>query len=92
MMMCSGVAFTAPWVLLEFRADDVLGGFGQAAFGVVAYVERDGLTEGLEEPVQEDLRLALFVAGDVFVAPSDEFGEFVPARHGRPATDSRQGT
>ena len=41
-----------------------------------------GLTEGLKEPVEEDLRLAFFVAGDVLLTPRGEFGEFFPARHG----------
>jgi hypothetical protein len=39
------------------------------------------VAEGLEEIVQKDLRLALFVASDLFGAPCGEFGEFVPAGH-----------
>ena len=39
------------------------------------------LTESLEEPVEEDLRLPLFIAGDVLPAPCGEFGELFPARH-----------
>jgi hypothetical protein len=35
----------------------------------------------LEEPVEEDLRLTLFVARDVFLTPRGKFREFFPARH-----------
>jgi hypothetical protein len=41
-----------------------------------------GLTEGLKEAVQKDLRLSLFVAGDVVLTPRSKCGEFVPIRHG----------
>ena len=47
-----------------------------------ACFERTGLAEGLEEPIQEDLRLALFIARGVFGTPVGEFGEPFPARHG----------
>jgi hypothetical protein len=40
------------------------------------------LAEGLAAPVEEDLRLALFIAGDVVSAPLDEFKESFPAQHG----------
>ena len=35
-------------------------------------VETTGLAEGLGEPVKEDFRLALFIAGDVLGAPRGE--------------------
>jgi hypothetical protein len=40
-------------------------------------------TKAGERPgaVEEDLRLILFVAGDVFLTPRGEFREFFPARH-----------
>ena len=34
------------------------------------------------------MRLALFVASDVRLAPRDEFGEFVDIRHGRSVAES----
>jgi len=45
-------------------------------------VERAGLTEGLKKTVEEDLRVTLFVAGDMLLTPRGEFGEFFPVRHG----------
>lgn len=42
---------------------------------MAAYVEAAFLGEGLEEAVEEDLGVAFLVAGDVFCAPVDEFGE-----------------
>jgi hypothetical protein len=42
-----------------------------------------GLAEGLKEVVQENLRLSLFIAGDVLPAPRDKLLKFFPARHGR---------
>lgn len=36
----------------------------------------------MKETVEENLRLALFVAGDVFLTPCDEFQQIFPARHG----------
>jgi len=58
--------------------------------GRAAHVKTAGLTEGLEEAIQEDLRLTFFVAGDVFLTPRGEFGEFFPARHGRVLPENRQ--
>jgi hypothetical protein len=40
------------------------------------------LDASLEEAIQEDLRLTLFVARDVFLTPRGELSEFIPARHG----------
>ena len=48
----------------------------------LAGIAAAGLTEGLKEPVEEDLRVAFFVAGDVLLTPRGEFGEFFPVRHG----------
>jgi hypothetical protein len=45
------------------------------------FVEHTALAKSLEEAVEEDLRLTLFVARDVFLTPRDEFHEFFPARH-----------
>jgi len=47
-----------------------------------ALVQKTSVAKGLKEPIEEDLRLALFIAGDVLPAPRGEFGEFFPARHG----------
>lgn len=47
-----------------------------------ADIQRAGLTEGLKEPVEEDLRLPLFVAGDVLLRPRDEAGKLFLASHG----------
>jgi hypothetical protein len=49
---------------------------------LTSFVETAGLTEGLKEAVEEDLRVALFVAGYVLLAPSGKFSEFVGIRHG----------
>ena len=46
------------------------------------FIERAGLAKDLNKPVEEDLRLTLFVARDVFATPRGEFSEFFPARHG----------
>jgi len=51
--------------------------------GCPAGIKTTGLGEGLKDVVQEDLRLALFVADDVFLIPPHEPGEFFPARQGR---------
>ena len=32
--------------------------------------------------IEKNLSITLFIAGDVFGAPRDKFGEFVPIRHG----------
>jgi hypothetical protein len=57
-------------------------GFAHAKFGRAAHIQTPGLTEGLKEAIQEDLRLSLFIAGDVLPAPGSEFSEFVRIRHG----------
>ena len=41
-----------------------------------AHVETTGLTEGLKETVEKDLRLALFAADDVVPHPGDKFRKF----------------
>ena len=43
------------------------------------------MTEGLEEAVEEDLRLAFLVAGDVGRRPCDEGGKFFGAGVGHDA-------
>ena len=48
---------------------------------LTSFVETSGLAEGLKETVEKDLRLALFVARDVFLAPGGELSEFVGIRH-----------
>ena len=40
------------------------------------------LATGPAQPVEKNLRLTFFIAGDVALAPPGEFGEFIPARHG----------
>ena len=77
-----------PDVIGECRAAAVFVGFAHAEFGGAAYVERAGLAKGLEEPVEEDLRLAFFVTGDVILTPCGERGEFVGIRHGRFVAES----
>jgi hypothetical protein len=42
---------------------------------LTSFIETTGLTEGLKETVEEDLRLALFVARDVLLAPGGKFSE-----------------
>jgi hypothetical protein len=46
-----------------------------------ADIQAAGLTKGLKEAIQKDLRLTLFVAGDVVLAPRGKCGEFVPVQH-----------
>jgi len=41
------------------------------------------MAEGRKEVIEKNLRLTLFVAGDVSGAPSDEFLKHFPIRHGR---------
>jgi len=41
-----------------------------------------GFAEALEKAVEEDSRLTFFVAGDVLVAPRNEFSEFFRVRYG----------
>jgi hypothetical protein len=64
-----------PDVVGEGGAAAVFFGFANAEFGGAADFEEAFLAEGLEEAVEEDLRLALFVAGDVGGGPIDEFLE-----------------
>jgi hypothetical protein len=49
---------------------------------LTSFVETAGLAERLKEAVEEDLRLSLFVARDVFLTPGGELGKFVGIRHG----------
>ncbi len=71
-----------PDVIGEGRPTAVFVGFADAEFRRATYIKRTALAEGLEEAVEEDLRLALFIAGDVIRAPCGEFEESFPARHG----------
>lgn len=48
-------------------------GVVDAQFGDAADFEQAFLAKGLEEPVQKDLGLALFVTGDMSGGPVDEF-------------------
>ena len=61
----------------------VFVGFADAELGGAADIEAAGLAEALKEAVEEDLGLAFFVAGDVLLAPGDEFGKFFPVGHVR---------
>ena len=62
-----------PNVIGERRAAAVFVGLADAEFGMPAHVERTGLTEGLKEAIQEDLRLTFFVARDVSLTPGNKF-------------------
>jgi hypothetical protein len=79
-----------PDIIGEGRAAAVLGGFADAEFGRAAHVKAAGLTKSLEKAIKEDLRLALFVAGDIFLTPGGKFREFFPARHGRVLPECRR--
>ena len=70
-----------PNVIGESGAAAVVFGFPDAEFGGTANIEATGLAEALEKAIEEDLGLAFFVAGDVLLAPGDEFGEFFPVGH-----------
>ena len=61
-----------PDVVGEAGATAVLGGLADPAFGLAADIERAGVAEGDHEVVDEDLRLAFFVAGDVRAGPGAE--------------------
>ena len=61
-----------PDVVGEGGAAAVFGGLADAHLGGAADVEGALLAEGLEEAVEEDLGLALLVAGDVGGGPVDE--------------------
>ena len=41
--------------------------------------------------MENDLRLALFITGDVVPAPPSEFGEYFPTRHERVLPEEAQG-
>jgi hypothetical protein len=58
-------------------ARTVLGGFADAVFGGAADFEATALAEGLEEAIQEDVGLALLVAGDVLARPGEELSQFL---------------
>jgi hypothetical protein len=49
------------------------------------------MTERLEEAIQEDLCLALFIPGDMVLRPGDEFSEFFLTRHGMVLQERRGG-
>lgn len=72
-----------PDVIGEGGAAAVLVGFADAELGRTADVKTAGLTKRLEEAVEEDLRLAFFVARDVLRAPGGELAQSVGIRHGR---------
>jgi hypothetical protein len=52
-----------------------------AEFRLPAGVQNAGMAKGMEKPVEEDLRLAFFIAGDVLLGPVDEVGEFGAVGH-----------
>ena len=59
----------------------VLGGLADAEFGLAADIEDARVAERLEQAVQEDLGLALFIAGDVLLRPADKLSQFFLTRH-----------
>jgi hypothetical protein len=63
-----------PDVVGEAGAAAVLGRLADAHLGGAADVEGALLAEGLEEAVEEDLRLALLVASDVLAGSGDKVG------------------
>ena len=67
----------------EGGAAAVFSGFAQAEFSVAADIQFARLSEGLKQAVEEDLGLALFVAGDVVLNPGGELRKLFLARHGR---------
>lgn len=71
-----------PDVIGESGATAIFLVFADAEFRRAAHIETTGLAESLEEAVEEDLRLAFFVARDVRLTPRVEFRKFFPARHG----------
>jgi hypothetical protein len=66
----------------EGCAAAVLGGFAQAEFDLAADIGHARLAESLKEPVEEDLGLSFFVAGDVVLDPGGELSKQFLARHG----------
>jgi len=81
-----------PHVVGEAGAAAVFAGLANAALGFAADIERAGVAESLEEAVEEDLRLAFFVAGDVRGSPRGEGGQFVHAgiAHGSGGCEARR--
>lgn len=63
-----------PHVACEAGAAAVLPRLADAAFRLAAHVERTRMPERLEQPVEKDLRLSFFVAGDVGGRPRDKGG------------------
>ncbi|MBC7854310.1 MAG: hypothetical protein IAF94_12830 [Pirellulaceae bacterium] len=61
-----------PDVIGESGAPAIFLRLANAEFGSAANVETAGLAEALKETVKKDLRLPLFVTGDVFRRPGDE--------------------
>ena len=61
-------------------------GLADAEFGLAADVEDARVAERLEQAVQEDLGLALLVAGDVVLRPADKLSQFFLTRHERCST------
>jgi hypothetical protein len=56
----------------ERSAATIVGSFADAEFSLAADLEDTGVSEGLEETVEEDLSLAFLVTDDVFSAPINE--------------------
>jgi hypothetical protein len=48
------------------------------------------MDKNLKEPVEKDLRLTFFIAGDVALTPRDELGESGGIRHARFVTEAAQ--
>ena len=71
-----------PDVIGERSAAAILGRFQNAKFRRAADVKRAVETEGLKQPVEKDLHLAFFVAGDVFLIPAYKRGKLFGVRHG----------
>ena len=70
----------------ESSATVVFASLADAEFGLAANFEETGMAKGLEQAVEEDLRLALLVPGDVVLRPADKLSESFLTRHGRSST------
>ena len=88
------VALEVHAALLHFEQDDgfpneigkgsaaaVLGGLADAKFDLATDIEDARMAERLEQAVQEDLGLALFIAGDVLLRLADKLSQFFLTRH-----------
>lgn len=74
-----------PDVVGEAGAAAVLRGLADAKFRRATDIERAGVAERAKEVIDENLRLPLFVAGDVSLRPLDESGEGCSAGIGHAA-------